>query len=164
MSSYFILELDTTPPILEIIMPNYTIRFLETDIILSTNEDAMEFQDIYFIDSSGKKHSATFFQDNDVFTYKTNFSGFSIGIATLYCRLKDSVGNLSQEYSKTINVLKGNYSKTVVTEKIPKQTNALKISNIELSHNKNKTHVQENVHSPTINAKINNLEIMVVKI
>ncbi|MBU8908490.1 hypothetical protein [Desertibacillus haloalkaliphilus] len=104
MPSSFVLELDTTPPTLEITAPSYTVPSQETEIIIEANEPLDEFQDIYIIDGKGTRHDVIFQFGKDHFYGKLSFSQMSIGIATIYVRLKDEVHNLSAVYEKTIDI------------------------------------------------------------
>ncbi|MDW7673790.1 MAG: hypothetical protein SCK28_04550 [Bacillota bacterium] len=103
-NNFFILELDTTPPNISIIAPNYTVPNVETEIIIEGNEVLSQFQDIYIIDAKGTRHDVIFNYSNDKFIGRLIFNDFSIGIATVHARLKDEVLNLSDRVSKTIDI------------------------------------------------------------
>lgn len=104
MASFFNLELDTTPPLISIIAPKYTVPGVETDILVISNEVLAEYQDVYVIDSSGKKYVLIFDHQGDQLSGKCNFNECSIGIATIYARAKDNVLNLSDIATATIDV------------------------------------------------------------
>ncbi|WP_100406686.1 hypothetical protein [Bacillus solitudinis] len=104
--SSFVLELDTTPPVIEIVAPTYTVSDAETEIIVDSNEILAEYQDIHIVDSSGKRHDVIFLYQGDYFYGKLIFNEFSIGIATIYVRVKDEVSNLSDLAKKTIDIKK----------------------------------------------------------
>lgn len=106
-NNYFLLELDTTSPMLEIISPVYTQQDIVTDIYIYSSEKLMVYQDIYIIDSKGIRYDVTMSYFETYYYGRIQMSGYSSGIATIYCRLKDEVGNLSELVSKTINILKG---------------------------------------------------------
>lgn len=109
MKNYFIVELDTTPPQLEIYAPNYTSPDIATEIIIKSNEPLLNYQDIYIIDTRGIRHDLTFwFNGKDELIGRTTLNNMDLGIVTLYCRLKDEVANTSALYSKTINLIEGN--------------------------------------------------------
>lgn len=106
MDSYFMLELDTTGPSLEIISPNYTQINIITDIYIESSETLSEYQDIYFIDSQNVRHNLIFEYSPTSYYGHVQLNGFALGIGNICCRLKDEVGNLSELVSKTINILK----------------------------------------------------------
>lgn len=105
MSSYFTVTLDTTPPIIQIVAPQYTSVDLETEIRVLSNEPLLEWQNVYVEDSLGALHEYTFERVSDIELYGVvRFNECPIGIATIYCSLKDDVGNISSLYSKSINI------------------------------------------------------------
>lgn len=106
MANYFSLTLDTTSPTLSIAVPQYTSPNIYTDISIVANENLMDYQDIYIIDSDSVRHDLILgFSDTNELTGRFIFNEFPLGIATIYARLKDDVGNLSSLYSKTINIV-----------------------------------------------------------
>ena len=146
MASYFELELDTTPPQLTIIAPNYTIIGLDTDITIESNEALSSYQDIYIIDSLGVKHNRTFLKvDENTFQETINFSNIAHGIATIYCRLKDESDNMSSIYSKTINVLFENENTVIMTSAVGKCALTTKIGRVGMGNMSNKIIIKEEV-------------------
>lgn len=146
-NGFFTLELDTTGPNINIYMPNYTATSIETEIVIQSNEKLSEYQEIYILDSNRKRHDLIFEYHGDYLLGKLVMNNISIGIATIYARLKDDVNNLSniayksflledstdlqleiKEYSlnpivgtKIKNVLDINKSKIVNTNEINKE-------------------------------------------
>ncbi|MFS1518484.1 hypothetical protein V1503_18785 [Bacillus sp. SCS-151] len=104
MQNYIIIELDTTPPLFDIYMPQYTTRDIENEIKIVANEK-ISSHEIYVIDSKGKRFEFTFLQsrDNELVGYVT-FNQLSPGIATLNVQVKDQVDNVSGIYRKTIEI------------------------------------------------------------
>jgi hypothetical protein len=105
MGASFILELDTTGPVIKIFGPSYATNLYPETIIIEANENLAEYQDIYFIDAAGTRHDV-------IFSYQTNrlvgivyFSLFAPGIATMYARLMDEVNNLSNTAVYHVNVV-----------------------------------------------------------
>lgn len=105
MANYVVLELDTTPPDLEIIAPQYTSPNIATEIIIESNEELSNYQEIYFIDSRGDRSDYIFLYDTDRYVGIIQFNQVATGIGTLYVRLKDEVYNISAIYSKAIEVV-----------------------------------------------------------
>lgn len=105
MVSVIFLELDTTAPILKIFAPNYTTRSSNTPILVESNEPIANEQEIYIIDSQGKKHDLTFTHNGDTLHGELSFSGYPLGIATLNIRLMDSVYNKSDIYSHSFAII-----------------------------------------------------------
>lgn len=106
MSSWFNLILDTTPPVVEIISPQYTAYNVHTEITVQSNENLMNYQEIYVIDSIGERHDLTFLYDGDNFYFDAVFNDtYSLGIATIFVRLKDDVGNITNLISKPIEII-----------------------------------------------------------
>jgi len=107
MSGSFKIFFDTTPPSLEIVAPQYTIKDISTTITITSNESLLNWQDIYIVDSMGIRHDLIFLYEDNQFTADILFNDLSYGIATFYCRLKDTVDNMSDLISKTINIWNG---------------------------------------------------------
>jgi hypothetical protein len=107
MSSWFSLELDLTPPSLEIIAPQYTLKDISTSITITSNEPLLNWQDIYIVDSNNIRHDLTFLYEDDQFSANVTLNDLSYGIATIYCQLKDTVDNQSSLMSKSINIWNG---------------------------------------------------------
>lgn len=145
MASFFELILDTNSPKLEIIAPQYTSPDINTEIIIESSEPLLNYQDIYIIDNLGIRHDIILNFNVTELTGKVRLNDFPLGIATIYCRLKDEVGNLSELVSKTINITEGNVLKIYLEEQF---------NNIVL---------QENKCDLNITSQQNNFEITSVK-
>lgn len=101
----FCLELDTTPPSVQIIAPQYTSTDICTEIRITSDESLADWQEIYIIDGKGNRHDFTFiFESENELVGNISFENFSGRIAVIYCRVKDSVYNMSDLVSKTINI------------------------------------------------------------
>ena len=106
MSSYVYIELDTKSPTIKIHAPSYTTTDLINNIILESDESLSDFQDIYVIDEYGVRHDYTFVKNGDnEFVGSVKFTGFPLGVATIYATLSDIVDNMSLVYSKNIEIV-----------------------------------------------------------
>jgi len=92
MPSFFLLELDTTAPTISIALPTWTTR-TTVPVIITSNEDLDNFQDIYMVDSEGNRFDSTFLYLDDSFEGIVDFSSAASGRATIYARLRDTVRN-----------------------------------------------------------------------
>ena len=92
MPSFFLLELDTTAPTISIALPTWTTR-TTVPVIITSNEELDNFQEIYMIDSEGNRTDATFLYLGTSFEGIIDFSGAASGRATIYARLRDTVRN-----------------------------------------------------------------------
>lgn len=111
MSSFFAIQLDTTPPQIEIISPSYTTQYSLIEIRIQSNEPLEQSQEIYIIDSIGNRHDLTFLYQTTEYVGYVSFNNYPVGIGTIYARLTDEVGNVSELTSKTINIVKSEYLK-----------------------------------------------------
>lgn len=102
--NYILLELDTTPPQLEIYAPKYTTKETENHITIESNERLSTYQEIYIIDSNGNKFNLHFDLKENILFGKVKFNHLSLGIATLFVRVKDEVDNLSDLYQHKIEI------------------------------------------------------------
>jgi len=92
MPSFFLLELDTTAPTISIALPTWTTR-TTVPVIITSNEELDNFQDIYMVDSEGNRFDSTFLYLDDSFEGIVDFSSAASGRATIYARLRDTVRN-----------------------------------------------------------------------
>lgn len=104
MSNYITLELDTTEPILEIYSPSYTIREVDVEVSITSNESLDNWQETYLIDENGIRHDYNFHIEGNQIVGLLNFNGFPLGLARLYIRVRDEVHNISSVYSKIITI------------------------------------------------------------
>ena len=103
MSSFLYIELDTTPPEIEIIAPSYTTTDLLNTIKIEADENISDYQEIYVIDSNGDRHDYTFKKEKaNLLIGQISFFNFPFGLSTIYVRLKDNVDNTSELISKSI--------------------------------------------------------------
>lgn len=139
MSNYFILNLDLDPPDLEIIAPNYTTPSQINEIKILSNEKLSQFQEIYSIDSLGRRKDYSFEFKETYYEGKIVFNEI-LGEVVLYAKLKDEGMNESLLYSKIIEVLKDSvlYLDCFVLERNTKSfvlekdlTNKIKFNKIE---------------------------------
>jgi hypothetical protein len=105
LSSYIYLTLDTTPPDIEIITPNYTTTSANTEIRVVSNEPLEHWQDIYIIDSLNKRHDVTFRHEGDELVGNIYFQGYPLGMVTVYARVMDDVHNKSALVSKSMLII-----------------------------------------------------------
>lgn len=97
--------MDTIAPKLEIISPQYTTREMQNTITIQANEEVSSYQEIYIIDSNNNRHDYTFSKvGEDKYVGYLNFYDYPIGIVTIYARLKDTVDNISNLFSKTMEI------------------------------------------------------------
>jgi hypothetical protein len=117
MSSYFTLELDTTPPYIEMSTQDTAFPDSIIQVLISSNEPLGEYQDIYLIDSAKVTHNLIFKKINS-YMYEgfIDFSSVSLGISRLYARLDDTVSNLSNVALADILVAKDATFVSIFTE------------------------------------------------
>jgi len=117
MGSCFALELDTTGPQISIISPSYTVPNIITEIIIDADEPLADWQDVYVVDSKGKRHNLIFARHGNSLIGLVDFNICTIGIATLYATVRDEVFNLSAQISKAINIRQGAKLKAVINDR-----------------------------------------------
>lgn len=123
MASYFYLELDTTSPFIEILAPSYATPQTYVEITIESNELLDTYHDVYAIDSKGERHDITLEYNYNSFQGVVLFNSLPFGMVSIYARVKDSVGNLSNVAQKNINLIEsdtlslevGAYSKRLVS-------------------------------------------------
>lgn len=104
MSSYFNLELDTTGPIISINSPLYAVPTDLVTITITSNEIMAPWQEIYTIDSTGMRRDLVLFFSDNEFTGEFSVAEYGIGVATIYAKVLDDVGNVSPIASKLLVV------------------------------------------------------------
>lgn len=105
MRNYVLIELDRTPPQINIYAPRYTTKEIVNTIIIESNEPLSNYQEIYVIDYDGVRHDYTFSKDGENrYIGNIRFANFNYGIVTLYARLQDNVGNISSVTSFPIEI------------------------------------------------------------
>lgn len=108
MSSYVMIRLDTTPPTLQIHAPSYVSVGSITDVVVEANENVVN-QDIYILDSLGRKHAVVGLVEGNRITCTLNFNEYPYGIATMYASATDEVLNQSGIVSASFNVLSNDF-------------------------------------------------------
>jgi hypothetical protein len=106
VASSFTLELDTTPPQIEIFAPSYTSNTSLTTITIEANEDLAKYQNIYMTDQYSNTYPLYFIQRGNKLIGYVNFMSNG-GIYTIYAQVKDEVHNESDLISFSIRVLSG---------------------------------------------------------
>lgn len=103
-SSFVQVYLDTTPPNLTLYYPTNTTQDSTELISITSNENLSMNHEIIIVDQLKVEHRYTFFLQNDKKTFMGNISFYNYpkGIATLYVRLFDEVGNQSTTYEGAI--------------------------------------------------------------
>jgi hypothetical protein len=121
MPSFFLLELDTTAPTISIALPTWTTR-TTVPVIITSNEELDNFQDIYMVDSQGNRFDSTFLYLDDSFEGIVDFSSAASGRATIYARLRDTVRNeITAEATILVTAERGarlNVTSEIDTQKI----------------------------------------------
>lgn len=141
MPSFFLLELDTTAPTISIALPTWTTR-TTVPVIITSNEDLDNFQDIYMVDSEGNRFDSTFLYLDDSFEGIVDFSSAASGRATIYARLRDTVRNeitaeatilVTAEWGARLNVTSEiDTQKIVLSEKEQDLFVAEKVMNLDI--------------------------------
>lgn len=161
MSSYIILELDTTPPEIEIYAPSYTTTELFNEITIVSNENLSDYQEVYVIDSNGIRHNYTFHKEKDnEYVGIIKFTLFPVGMAKLCARLMDDVGNLSNIAEKPIEIKE---SLTILTLDINDRHTGLSVNesmaNMVTKDNQSNTNIKERSMNIDSNEKSIKIEI-----
>lgn len=138
MASFIEVHLDTTAPTIQIYAPSYTTKEAINRIIIESNEKLDNYQEIYVIDSRGERYNYNFFHESDnIFIGQIQFMNL-IGIVTIYARMKDEVGNLSNLVSKSIEVKEYiSLLNVKISDKQMNITNKHKSQNITISNRTN---------------------------
>ncbi len=103
--SYFILNLDTTPPVIEISCPDYTTKREPLPIVILSNEDLDLWHDVFIIDSEGVRHDITLTHDGDRLFGSISFNAIASGVCTIFARARDEVFNVSNIDQKAVLVM-----------------------------------------------------------
>lgn len=104
MTASFLLELDTTPPVIHITAPNYTTTEALTEIHIASDETLANWQDIYLTDGANNRYDLTFSRVPDGLSGFIRLSAFGETIVTVNARVRDDVHNTSALVTKPINV------------------------------------------------------------
>lgn len=103
--NYFVLELDTTSPVIEIQCPDYTTQREPLPIVIQADEALDSWHDVFIIDSQGTRHDVIITLNGDRFEGSISFNGVHHGMATIFARSRDEVFNVSNIAQKAILVL-----------------------------------------------------------
>ncbi len=117
-NNWFTLTLDTTPPQVEIIAPYYSILTSKLPVEVVANEELDHWQEVYLIDANGDRYDFTFQHRGNKFYGLVDLSSVTLGIATLYVRVRDVVHNVSDLNSATIDIKAGAKIYVFVDEKV----------------------------------------------
>jgi hypothetical protein len=107
MSNYFLLELDTTPPVVTIYTNHYTLSDTQTFIYIVSNEHLLDWQDIYIMDRDEKRYSINCILSNNEFNGSFKHD-LPVGLAQIVATVKDEVDN-STTVIKSICIVDGNF-------------------------------------------------------
>lgn len=107
IASFFELELDTTPPDIEILSPSYTTNVAPIEVIIEANEELSSFQNVYLVDNNGNSHPLTFSHQGSYLKGIIKPSMIPVGVTTIYAQVKDTVDNISNLVSYTFNIIGG---------------------------------------------------------
>jgi hypothetical protein len=97
MANNFILILDTTPPLVTVTLPSSVGKNDVINILVSSDEALMNYQDFYFVDSLKNRLNCTLnlSEDSKVFSGSVDLTGLESGIITFFYSVKDEVGNVT---------------------------------------------------------------------
>lgn len=116
-SSYVYIELDTTKPQIEIYAPQYTTQDIVNQITIEANEKISDHHEVWIIDSNGVRHDYVFSKIRDSqLTGLIRLNNLPIGISTIYAKVSDDVGNVSDIASHSF-MIKESLSKLFVKVK-----------------------------------------------
>lgn len=104
--NYFTLELDTTPPSIQILTPNNAPSKNTTIVRIEADEELADWQNIYAIDGLGNRQDLLFNYHSTYFEGEVTFN-FENEVITIFAQLKDTVDNVSDLISKPIRILNG---------------------------------------------------------
>lgn len=114
MSSFFTLKLDTTAPDISVGIPSFLNKSTDLLVFINANENLMNYQNFYAIDSNGDRYDFTLDYYGDYFSGYINTHSFALGVATFYIAIKDVVGNetIVQKQSILQNGIEGSITIT----------------------------------------------------
>lgn len=165
MSSYVLIDLDTTKPEISIYAPRYTTEEITNVITIEANEALSTYQEIYIIDSAGQRHDYTFEKESDNnFVGRIRFNNLPLGIAIIHARVTDEVDNVSDlalsaiEIKKAITLLSLEINEF---NRVIHSTNPNPITEMELTDISISSLVKSTVTSKDIDVSIttNNIDI-----
>lgn len=107
INSYLIIKLDTTAPILTFNIPTLVNQDELTTFEIFSNEELGSYREVHIIDSMGMRYNLSFHYDsthNKLVGY-LNFNDMALGMASIYIKTEDMVGNVSDLYSHSFNII-----------------------------------------------------------
>lgn len=105
MVSFVTIEIDTSSPRIVMHLPRYTVENAVNEITIEASEALDTHQDIYMMDANGEKIPLTFERESDTrYLGLVQFTNVPLGIHTIYAQMRDTVGNLSNIVTGTIEV------------------------------------------------------------
>lgn len=113
MADFFTLELDTTGPVIDVHAPPDATPQTDFDVTIQANEQLARQQDIFIIDAAEKRHNVIFKHDGSAYIGVVDAGGLAAGVATLYVRVRDTVHNLSDVKTVSINIKRA--AKIIIT-------------------------------------------------
>lgn len=161
MNSHFELELDTTGPEINIISPSYTTNAINDEVLVVANEPLADYQDIYMIDSQGAKHELTFEYDTNQYKGLVDFRNVSIGIATIYARVKDEVLNDSNTATASIDVRQTVQVFITTEESLREIPSFDEKRSIEIDDSIREINTAENIRDILLNNEIRGIELYI---
>lgn len=102
--SFFILNLDTTAPELEIYAPVYTSNNNTVEINIESNEELDDWQEVYTVDEMGVRRDYTFYIEGNTMIGVINPYNYPVGLFFLYIKVRDSVHNETRLYEEVITI------------------------------------------------------------
>jgi len=129
--NYFILELDTTPPVIEIESPDYTTKREPLPIIIQANDALDSWHDVFIIDSQGTRHNVILTLNGDKLEGFISFNDVHHGVATIFARTRDEVFNVSNIAQKSILVMAEVFLEILISEAVMALVSAEETQDIE---------------------------------
>lgn len=159
MASYFTLNLDTTPPIIEIIAPPYNHIYDYFNITIQSNEALSAYQEIYFISPSNMRIDCIFKHEGDKFVGVVSLN--EKGIYTLYATLKDEVLNESIKVSQQILLISPKILLIIPHEEIMGMTTSEVTRDISLSELTMNVSTEESTREISLHEDIMTLDCII---
>lgn len=103
--SYVFIELDTIAPKVNIFAPSYTTQDIVNQITIEANENVSNHHEVWIIDSEGERHDYVFTKSKEnQFIGLVRLNNLPFGISTIYARVSDDVGNISETASHSFTI------------------------------------------------------------
>lgn len=93
MTNNFLLELDTTPPEVSVVVDQRMVKDITYGALVSSNEQLDNWQDIYLIDKEGARHNLIFSHYGSSLEGEFTVNELAYGLAHLHINLRDEVHN-----------------------------------------------------------------------